>query len=150
MCHIDWGVGEKFDWGMGGTGKNYTDGILNPTSKSVSVRNSKKAPLLRAKKRKYETNSNKKDKLSAEEMLICVVNFLRAKNSPPAEIEARKNNANDPIFVTQQFIQTLLGVRIITPDSLLKFITQPERTFNHQPWPLIYYCGATSPSVSKW
>jgi len=123
LCHIDWGVGEKFDWGMGGTGKNYTDGILNPTSKSVSVRNSKKAPLLRAKKRKYETSSKKKDKLSAEEMLICVVNFLRAKNSPPAEIEARKNNANDPIYVTQQFIQTLLGVSIITPDSLLKFIT---------------------------
>ena len=34
---------------------------------------------LSGKKRKYETAAKKKERLSAEEMLICVVNFLRNK-----------------------------------------------------------------------
>lgn len=120
LCHIDWGLGEKFDWGMGN--KVRTDGIA--TSKGLRIKQppQKKNVLLRTKKRKYETSSKKKGKLSAEEMLICVVNILRAKNSPPSEREARKNITNNPLHVTQEFIQNLLGVSTTTSDSLLNFI----------------------------
>lgn len=120
LCHIDWGVGEKFDWGMGK--KVRTDGIATSKGLRIKPPPQKKNMLLRTKKRKYETSSKKKGKLSAEEMLICVVNILRAKNSHPSEIEARKNITKNPLRVTQEFIQNLLGVSITTSDSLLNFI----------------------------
>lgn len=119
LCHIDWGVGEKFDWGMGN--KLRSDGISASKGLRMKQQVQKKNPLIRTKKRKYES-SKKKGKLSAEEMLICVVNILRTKNSPPAEIEARRNITKNPLHVTQEFIQNLLGVTVNTSDSLLKFI----------------------------
>lgn len=123
LCHIDWGVGEKFDWGMGAGKMTRTDGSIS-TSKGLKIKHpqQKKNLLMKNKKRKYEKSSKKKGKLSAEEMLICVVNILRAKNSPPSEIEARKNITKNPLHVTQEFIQNLLGVTITTSDSLLNFI----------------------------
>lgn len=119
LCHIDWDVGEKFEWGFGD--KINSKGISTSKGLIMKPRVQKKNLLLRNKKRKYES-SKSQGKLSAEEMLICVVNILRTKNSPPAEIEARRNINKNPLRVAQGFIQDLLGVTTITPDSLLRFI----------------------------
>ena len=56
LCHIDWGVGEKFEWGFGD--KTNSGGISTSKGLIMKPRAQKKNPLLRNKKRKYESSKN--------------------------------------------------------------------------------------------
>lgn len=132
LVDIDWGItDQKYDW----VKSNDADAMI--TSKGLKLTKSQrkaaswmgncinkgnKNPLVRLKKRKYEASCKKKDRLSAEEMLICVVNFLREKNSPQQDRTQRKPVKKDPYSVAHGFLQNLLGVVPTSADSLLTFM----------------------------
>ena len=130
MCDIDWGVSpNEFVYRNNASNAFFNDDQSKKLAVKKQLACALKAnnPTLRVKRRKYETSAKKKCKLSAEEMLICVVNFLRTKNQNDPQVLATKSSLQilqkDPVNMTQGFLQNVLGVKSSSSDALLDFIS---------------------------